>query len=103
MYIYNVTIKVADQIEHEWLSWMKEIHLNEVLATGMFHDYALFALLEPVDEEGKTYIAQYYTQDHDTYLRYINEFAPSLREKGFERFGNQFIAFRSVMQKVFAS
>ena len=102
MYIYNVTIKVTDQIADEWLRWMQEEHLNEVVATTMFDRYQFYELLEPKqqDEEGRTFVAQYFTDSESRYNQYLNEFAPSMRQKGFERFGDQFIAFRSLMRSV---
>ncbi len=98
MYIYNVSIKVTPQIEAAWTRWMKEEHLDEVIATGMFDRYSFYELLEPADEEGKTFVAQYFTDSEERYKKYIEEFAPLLREKGFQKFGNQFIAFRSIMK-----
>ena len=100
MYIYNVTIKIAHEIETAWLQWMQEIHMQEVVDTGLFDSYQFFYLHEGDDEEGKTYIAQYYTTHEERYKQYIEEFAPSLREKGYALFGNKFIAFRSILKKI---
>ncbi|MBK7762821.1 MAG: DUF4286 family protein [Bacteroidetes bacterium] len=99
MYIYNVSIKILPNIESEWLKWMKESHMNEVLATGMFDEASLYRLIEPVDEDGITYIAQYKTTHEARYHKYIEEYAIGLREKGYEKFGNQFIAFRTILQQ----
>ncbi len=100
MYIYNVTIKITHEIETDWLKWMQETHMQEVLDTGMFDSFHFFYLHEGDDEEGKTYIAQYYTTNEERYKRYIEEFAPTLREKGYALFGNKFIAFRSILKKI---
>lgn len=100
MYIYNVTIKISHSIEQEWLHWMKEIHMQEVVNTGMFDSYHFYKLLDADDEEGKTFIAQYYTSSEKRYQRYIEEFAPLLRQKGYEKFGDKFIAFRSILEKI---
>jgi hypothetical protein len=102
MYIYNVTIKIEAQIQDSWLAWMQNTHISEVLATGMFEDARLSQLLEPQIEEDNsfTYVVQYFTTDIKNYETYINEFAPSLREKGFAEFGNQFIAFRSLLKSI---
>ncbi|GBL36310.1 hypothetical protein EMGBS15_19050 [Filimonas sp.] len=81
MYIYNVSIKIVPEIETDWVRWMKEEHMNEVLQTGLFDQYILFELMEPVDEDGKTYIAQYMTDSRARYEKYIEEYAPLLREK----------------------
>ncbi len=100
MYIYNVSIKLLPEIETEWIDWMKNEHIQEVMDTGMFDGYSLLELMDPVDEDGKTYIAQYSTDSKARYERYIAEFAPLLREKGYAKFGNRFIAFRSIMRHV---
>ena len=98
--IYNVTIKVDWSIHDEWLSWMTTVHIPEVLATECFEKHQLVRLLETDETEGPTYAAQYYAADKKAYERYLQEFAPSLRQAGFDKWGNKFIAFRSLMQIV---
>lgn len=100
MYIYNVTIKVNYAIEENWLTWMQSEHMDEVLSTKLFYGCQLLTLVDAGDEEGNTYIAQYFTEKKENYERYVNEFAPLLREKGFQLFGDQFIAFRSVLKQI---
>jgi hypothetical protein len=101
MYIYNVTVKIEPTIKEAWLAWMQTTHIPEVLATGMFTDARLSELLEPIaDDDGLTYVAQYFTDNFENYNNYINEHAPILRQKGFDAFGNQFIAFRSLLKNV---
>jgi hypothetical protein len=98
MYIYNVTIKVLPSIEADWLVWMQTIHLDEVIETGKFDSYTFCELIDPTDDEGKTFVAQYFTDSKARYLAYIDEHAAELRQKGYDRFGNQFIAFRTVLE-----
>jgi len=98
--IYNVTIKVDWSIHEEWLSWMKTEHIPQVLATQCFQKQQLVRLLETDETEGPTYAAQYYAQDRLAYETYLQSFAPALRQAGFDKWGNKFIAFRSLMQIV---
>lgn len=98
MYIYNVSIKIAYAIEGEWIKWMKEEHMDEVIATGMFDSYSFYELVDPISDDGKTFVAQYFTDSKDRYEMYIEKFAPLLRQKGYDKFGNQFIAFRTIMK-----
>ena len=100
MIIYNVTIKVDDSIAEEWLKWMQEEHLPEVLGTGCFSGYRLVRLLEVDDSEGPTYATQYNAASKADYNRYIQLHAAGLREKLQQKWGNGFIAFRSVMEVV---
>ena len=60
MLIYNVTTKLHHAIHQAWLSWMKETHIPEVLATGCFEKFQLARILETDEEEGPTYAVQYY-------------------------------------------
>jgi hypothetical protein len=98
--IYNVTVKVEAAIAEQWLQWMLDIHIPEVLQTGCFESYRVVRLLEIDDSEGPTYAIQYNAISKALYNRYINNFASQLRQKTFDQWGQRFIAFRSVMQVV---
>ncbi|GAA0532350.1 DUF4286 family protein [Chitinophaga japonensis] len=100
MIIYNVTTKITPDIHESWLQWMKEAHIPEIMATGLFHDYRICRLLEQDDEEGPTYVAQYFTDSLENYHTYLQEHAPLLRQKSYTQFGDRFVAFRTVMQVV---
>lgn len=101
MFIYNVTIQVNWAIHEHWLIWMTSIHMPEVVATGCFNESRLLRLVEVDETEGPTYAAQYSAESKAQYNRYIMNYAEVLRKKSFDQWGDQFIAFRSVMQQVF--
>jgi len=100
MYIYNLTIKVDHAIIREWLHWLKQEHIPEILATGCFTEATVLELLETVDEEGATFAVQYKTSRLENYRRYLSEYAPLLRQKGLDKWGNKFVAFRTFMKIV---
>jgi len=98
MIIYNVTIKVENDVVADWISWMQGEHISELLATGLFAKCRLCRLLEQDETDGVTFSTQYECDTLENYNTYISEYAPIMREKGFNRFGGRFIAFRSVME-----
>ncbi|MEO6734321.1 MAG: DUF4286 family protein [Ferruginibacter sp.] len=100
MIIYNVTIKVDSSIQNEWLAWLKENHVPEILETRCFTNANIMRLLETDDTEGPTYAIQYLAKSMAMYELYIEKFADIMRQKSFDKWGNQFISFRSVMQVV---
>lgn len=100
MFIYNVTIKVQYSIKEKWLSWLKEEHIPEVINTGCFTHAVILLLLEVDDSEGPTYAIQYHAESKSLYNNYIQNHAAKMRQKSFDQWGDQFIAFRSVMQVV---
>ncbi len=100
MIIYNITTKTDWSIHEAWFQWMQEEHIPEILATGMFHDCSMMRLLEVDDEEGPTYAVQFLTHAIENYYNYMAGFAPFLRQKSMQKWGDQFISFRSLMQTV---
>jgi len=100
MIVYNVTVKVNWKILEKWLEWEIGEDIPAVLATGLFDDYKFFRLLEQDEEEGPTFIVQYFTRSLENYQKYIMEFAPARQETGRNKWGDGFIAFRTLMQLV---
>lgn len=100
MVLYNVTIKINHDAEQEWLQWMKEEHMPELMQTGLFVDSKLFRLLDIDDTEGVTYAAQYFCKNMEDYNSYISVHSVAMRAKGIEKFGDRFIAFRTIMEQV---
>ena len=100
MFIYNVTIKIDWSIHDAWVEWMKKEHMPEVVSTGCFTGSQLVRLLETDEKEGPTYAAQYYAAGKPDYNRYIELHATALRNDTMQKWGNQMMAFRSIMQVV---
>ena len=84
----------------EWLKWIKDEHIPDIVATGCFTHAVILRLVEADETEGPTYAVQYHAPDKESYNRYIREFAEGMRKKAFDKWGNMFISFRSVLEVV---
>ncbi|WP_163310716.1 DUF4286 family protein, partial [Enterobacter kobei] len=73
MLIYNVTTKITHTIHEDWLQWMRDIHIPDVLATGCFTKANILRLLDIDDSEGPTYAVQYYAETKTDYDHYIHQ------------------------------
>lgn len=101
MIVYNVTINVDEDIHGEWLAWMKKVHIPQVMATGMFHEYRMMKMLTRSDgETGVTYAIQYISDSMEKYRRYQDEFAPALQAETRRLYEGKFVAFRSLLETV---
>jgi hypothetical protein len=98
--IYNLTVKVDPFIADRWLQWLLEEHAPEIVKTGCFKDFRVVRLLEVDDSEGPTFAIQYHAASKADYNRYIEIYAADMRKKSFDKWGDRFLAFRSVMQVV---
>ena len=98
--IYNVTTQVNHSIADAWLKWLKEEHIPDILSTGCFTHATILRLVEVDESPGPTYAIQYNATNKTLYNRYIEVFAETMRKKAIAKWGDQFIAFRSVLQVV---
>lgn len=97
MFIYNVTINVEAAIHDEWLRWMQEVHIPDVMRTGCFIDSRMLKILN-VEDEGVTYSVQYTFLNMSDMDEYREKHAPRLQKDSFDRFGSKFIAFRTILE-----
>ncbi|MFM7901991.1 MAG: DUF4286 family protein [Bacteroidota bacterium] len=100
MIIYNVTVNIDNSVRAEWLKWMQETHIPDVMATGMFVENKILRLIGDEDTGGTTYAIQYTAKNMDDYTRYRDEFAPALQKDALALFGDKFTAFRTLLETV---
>jgi hypothetical protein len=101
MIIYNVTVNVEESIHLDWFNWMITVHIPEVMATGMFVKHKMLKLISKQEDElGETYAIQYYAENIDKYFEYQNIYAPELRQKTLELYGEKVLAFRTLMEEM---
>lgn len=100
MIIYNVTVKVEWQIAEEWLQWMQQTHIPDVLHTGCFEKHQLARILQSDETEGPTYAIQYYTPFLSKYDYYLQHHAPLFRKQIKDKWGDKYVDFRTLMQVV---
>ncbi len=100
MILYNVTVKIAAGVEAEWLQWMKEVHIPDVMKTGLFIDNQICKVLDDQFEDGTTYAIQYKSPDMETFQKYRKEFAPALQKEHQKKYEGQYVAFRTLLEMV---
>jgi hypothetical protein len=65
MIIYNVTTTISESIHDQWVTWMQERHIPEVLATGKFTSARLVKVLVGNENDEITYAVQYTTDSKE--------------------------------------
>jgi hypothetical protein len=95
--IYNVTVNVSEEIHDDWMVWMRQKHIPDVLQTGLFKR-AMLMRVHAYEQGGLTYAVQYVSDSMEKYERYLKEFAPAFRAKTESLFGDQVHAFRTMLE-----
>jgi hypothetical protein len=97
MIVYSVTVAIQPGIEAEWLAWMKQVHIPDVLKTGCFVQAHMYKVL---DADGDpAYVLQYHCRTIEDYQRYRDEFAPALQKEHTERYAGRFRASRMLLEE----
>ena len=95
MIVYNVTVTVDTSIKSEWLSWMKQNHIPEVLNTGLFIEAQLKKV---ISDNGNTFAISYSCATIQDLHRYQVNFASQIQKKHMNKFGDKAIAFRTILE-----
>ena len=83
-----------------WLSWMKEVHIPGIMESELFEKNTLLQLLNVDEQDGLTFALQLYAPSSSEYDEYEKRFAPALRSKATQQWGDQVLSFRTLMRIV---
>ncbi len=100
MLLYNVTVGVDKEIEEEWLRYMKEQHIRDVLNTGLFVGHKMYKVLHDQEEGTISYSVQYLARNIQDIRKYLEFFAPALIEEHRKKFHNRHVAFMTLLDEV---
>jgi len=97
MIIYNVTVSIDDEVHDEWVSWMKDTHIPDVMNTGFFVENKMCRVISH-QEEGNSYSIQYTCEDMKTLHQYQAQHAQRLQAEHSAKYEGKFAAFRTLLE-----
>lgn len=97
MVTYIVHLAVRHEAYEQYVEWLKNEHINEVLALPGFVSAELCLRKGGALEASSKDVKVIYTlKDEEAIKTYMKEYAMPMREKGLEKFAGQFSAQREV-------
>ena len=69
MVLYNVTVSVTEECANDWVKYMMEEHIPDVLGTGYFRDFRL-CHVQGEAEGGVTFAVQYMARSAEAFQTY---------------------------------
>lgn len=100
MYIYNVTMNITEDIHDEWMKWVKEKHIPEMLNIGVFSKAKMCEVLVEEEMGGVTYSVQYTTESLDLLDQYYKFHADTMRNEGAKLFKDKMLSFRTELKVI---
>lgn len=95
--VYNVTVSVDAEIHEEWITWMKDIHIPDVMSTGKFIQNRILRV-HGEEDNGVTYAVQYTSSSRINLDEYFAQHAPRLQQEHVFKYGNKAVAFRTILE-----
>ena len=99
MIIYNVTCNVEKEILQDWLQWMVEIHIPDVMQTGFFLEANIKKVIS-CNDDGTTYAIAYSCESMKKLHEYQIKFSAELQKKHIERYGEKVVSFRTILELI---
>ncbi|NND77579.1 MAG: DUF4286 family protein [Flavobacteriales bacterium] len=97
--IYNVTVSIDYEVHGDWLAWMKDIHIPDVMKTGFFTEFKFSRILAE-EEGGMTYSIMYTAKSMAALNEYQAFHSPALQKEHNDKYGGKFAAFRTLLEIV---
>ncbi len=99
MVIYNVTVSIDEKVAKDWLQWMRETHIPDVMNTGHFKESRL-CRVHGEEEGGVTYAITYLSFSEEDLNTYQEKHSPRLQAEHNAKFGGKFAAFRTLLSVI---
>jgi hypothetical protein len=100
MLLYNITYNIDKNEEQDFLNWMQNIHIQDVMITGFPKSYKVLKLLTEIDNGGVTYSVQYNFDSRDGFEVFENDYLDDLHDAIDKRYRGKYVHFASLLEVV---
>lgn len=99
MILYNVTLSVDPPIAQQWLDWMREKHIPDVMSTNCFLESRI-SRIHGEEEGGVTFSVMYLCANQELLDLYQSTYASKLQKEHADKFEGKFVAFRTYLSVI---
>ena len=96
MILYNVTVSIDAGVQEEWLTWMRTIHIPDVMETGCFIE-ARISRVHGEEDGGMSFAISYVAPSQESYNLYQEKYASKLQLEHSVKYSGKFAAFRTLL------
>ncbi len=100
MFIYNVTTNVDESINEEWLTWMHDKNMPDMLETGKFISAKLCHVLVKEDMGGITYAVQYTAKTKKDIQDFLTNHSYKFKEEEMKKFSGKYGTFTTELKVI---
>ena len=97
MLLFNVTVIIEEASAPEWLQWMNESHIPELMATDCFVSHRVLRIVDSPNE-GLSYCIQFIAETDAKYHAFKNLHEENFTGKLYEKYPNKLVVFSTLME-----
>lgn len=99
MIIYSVTYAIEDQLEFEWVNFMKDSFIPNVMDSGYFEEY-IFTKVLAQEGTDTAYNIQYQCFNHEKLNLFIANVQQELDAMMHQKYNGRFASFFTKLEKI---
>jgi hypothetical protein len=99
MLLYNVTVIVEEAAAVNWLAWMRETHIPNLMETDCFVSYRLLKIVDSPNE-GASYCVQFIAEDEAKHQTFLNLHEQQFTAEMYSQYPNKLVTFSTLMEFV---
>ena len=97
MIVYKVIIQIEKKIEKDWLNWMRDVHIPEIMDLNIFYKSQLFNIINNKEKEFSSFCIEYCCHSEQEYNIYKKKYSKNLQIKHIEKFKGKFKGERLIL------
>ena len=97
MVVYKVIIQIEKKIEKDWLSWMRDVHIPEIMDLNIFYKSRLFNIIKSDEKNISSFCIEYYCYSEEKYNEYKKKYSKKLQNKHTKKFNGKFTGKRLIL------
>jgi len=100
MIIFNTTFHVEDDINDDYIRFMKEVYIPEAAQSGFMHQPRFARIHAQHEESGTSYSLQFMVKNMDTLNHWFSTQGQQLQTLLSSRFGNKAAGFVTLLEEI---
>lgn len=97
--IYNTSFIVSEDIEQEWIKFMRDHYLAIIQEHQLCQD-TIFTKVSIDQPDGKTYSLQLIFDSQEQQNDFLTNWLPQIEEKIIQTYANRYVCFSSVLTEI---
>ena len=100
MVLFSLTVNIDNEIEDEWLEWMRQTFIPSLWLTGFFQEKRFLRLLSDQEQGGLTYSLQLTMDNIEKMKEFEKHHFQDFRKMLYGKYAGRLVDFHTVLEKV---